>query len=370
MEAFPSSIQVSESSTREYEDNLDALISAVDKRMTMRLDEMDLIGPNSLSVMYNNHENHGNLMVNVLKFNDFSLLENILPWVISNYTSKGFTFQYFLEALDQWEKAIAQHLSPQASAEIIPVYEWMEEVLPAVRDELSSGALELRDVSEVMMSSRSSEINFFVELLIKGRHNEAHQFMKNRISGKESLQEIYNDLIRPAMYEIGRLWEKNKITVAHEHLATSIIMRMITFFYMDYVSTESSKGKAVVTAAANEYHEIGARIVADFLEIDGWDVSYLGANTPTNDLINMLEDTNADMLCISITMIFNFEKVRRLIEKIRNIPNLSSLKIMVGGYAFMYSSSISDKIGADAVALTAGESIKVAELWWREMANA
>ncbi|WP_254434125.1 B12-binding domain-containing protein [Halobacillus sp. Marseille-Q1614] len=33
---------------------------------------------------------------------------------------------------------------------------------------------------------------------------------------------LYEDIITPAMYHVGELWEKNEISVADEHLATAI----------------------------------------------------------------------------------------------------------------------------------------------------
>jgi len=365
--AFPEHIQISQQAADEYEEALNSLISAVDKRMSLRLEEENLISSNPLSVMYDNHENHGRLLVNVLKFNDGTLLENILPWVVNNYTAKGFSPKYFVEVLDQWKKAIAQHLSPQASEEIIPVYEWMEKAVGELFEQLEAGTLELPDAALTIKLSKSGEIREFVDLLISGRHQEAHAYIADRARDKASLMHMYADLIRPAMYEVGRLWETNKITVAHEHLATSIIMRLITYFYMDVVSTDQTKGTVIVTSSANEYHEIGARIVADFLEMDGWDVTYLGANTPVADLLEMLKSVKPDILCISITMAFNFTKIRELIQRIRDNPDCAGIKIMVGGFAFTYSSTISDSLGSDALALSAAESIKVADNWWKDM---
>ncbi len=369
MDLKPFTHHVSHASAREFEQNLDSLVSSVDKRMTVKLEEENLIGHNPLSVMYDNHENHGNLMVNIFFFNDYALLANIFPWVISSYTARGFSRNYFPEVLDQWKKAAAQHLSSEASEEILPVYEWMEEALPVIEEGIESGTLVIKDINEAMQQSQVGEVKHFSDLLLRGKHNEAHQFVKQRISSSDDLRTVYDALIRPAMYEVGRLWENNTITVAHEHLATSIIMRIITYFYMDYVSSEVTKGKAVVTAAANEYHEIGARIIADFLEMDGWDVTYLGANMPAEELLLMLGEEHPDILCISVTMAFNFTKVIRLIEMIRERSSLRHIKIMAGGHAFTYSGGMAEKIGADAVALSAGACLSIAESWWNEAAH-
>jgi methanogenic corrinoid protein MtbC1 len=60
---------------------------------------------------------------------------------------------------------------------------------------------------------------------------------------------------------------------------------MATISMVDIYPSQA-KGKAVITAAPNEFYEIGAWMISDILEFDGWEVRYLGANTPVNDLAN------------------------------------------------------------------------------------
>jgi hypothetical protein len=50
------------------------------------------------------------------------------------------------------------------------------------------------------------------------------------------------------------------------------------------------------------------------LETDGWDVSYLGANTPHADIISMLKERNARALLVSVTMGYNVKRVSALIH--------------------------------------------------------
>ncbi len=359
--------RISDASAHEYEKSVDALVSAVDKRMTRRVEESGLIGPNPLSVMYDNHANHGSLLVNVLKFRDFTLLEQILPWVINSYTSRGFALEYFPIVLDQWKQVIAEHLSAEAAGEILPVYEWMESVIGELYREISQGQIRVIPPHEVMDEARKREVDQFVQLLITGRHIEALQFLRLRVTDGESMKEYYDRLLVPAMYEVGHLWETNRITVAHEHLATSIIMRIITYFYMDIVNSEHTKGKVVVTSSANEYHEVGARIVADFLELDGWDVIFMGANTPSRDLLVLLQEEHPDLLCISVTMANNFSIVQKMIQESRALAELQNMRIMLGGYAFTYSTDSATKMGADALIPSAAACIIKAREWWEEM---
>lgn len=129
--------------------------------------------------------------------------------------------------------------------------------------------------------------------------------------------------------------------------------------YLLFPKIKKSKLKALVSSAPNEFHELGGRIVADFLEIDGWDVSYLGANVPEQELIKIVKKTKPKLIAISVTMPFNIEKAHKIIDSIKNIESYAP-KIMVGGIAFNILPDLYKKIGADFWAKDAKEAMEIA----------
>ncbi|MGD6780694.1 B12-binding domain-containing protein [Sutcliffiella horikoshii] len=44
---------------------------------------------------------------------------------------------------------------------------------------------------------------------------------------------IYDFILRDAMYRIGEMWEENKISVAHEHLATGTCELILTKYHLE-----------------------------------------------------------------------------------------------------------------------------------------
>ena len=106
----------------------------------------------------------------------------------------------------------------------------------------------------------------------------------------------------------------------------------------------------VATSVGGELHEIGMRMVADFLEMEGWDTYYLGANTPTDSILLSLEERQADVLAISATLTLHVSKVSELIDQIRTSPSQSTIKILVGGYPFNIARNLWQQVGADGYA--------------------
>ncbi len=100
-------------------------------------------------------------------------------------------------------------------------------------------------------------------------------------------------------------------------------------------------------------------MVADFLEMDGWDVLYLGANVPEEELIKLVKKIKPKLVAISVTMPFNLIKAKKIIDSLKSLGDYVP-KIMVGGIAFNLMPDLYKKIGADFWAKDAKEAVEVA----------
>ncbi|WP_319371802.1 cobalamin-dependent protein [uncultured Ilyobacter sp.] len=352
---------VSYASAAEYEKNIPTMTESVNSIMTKINSTENLIGDNPLSVMHDNHIHHSKFMANIFKLNDYELLNNTLKWVLNSYVSRGFKSKYFQIELDTWISVIRDTLEPNYSSGIIKIYQWMKSALENIERENKNL---INEIPYPFDSDWENVKNKFFNLLIKGNSAEALSFSKSIVHDRESLENFYSKVITYSMYEVGLLWEKGLISVAQEHLATSIVMRIISYLYMNFILIESSKGKAIITASANEFHEIGARIISDQLELDGWNVLYLGANIPNEELIKIIKEENPDFIGISVAMAFNINKVKELVAQIRSDSTLNYMKILVGGHAFTFGGDSKEKIGADKISFSIDETINTARLWW------
>lgn len=136
--------------------------------------------------------------------------------------------------------------------------------------------------------------NEYLENLLKGRRNEALSLIMTEVKSGTPLQEIYINVFQPVQYEIGRLWQTNKISVAQEHYCTAATQMIMAQLYPYLFTGERREKKMVVTCVPGELHEMGARVVADFFEMNGWDTYYLGANMPISGVIKSLSDVKPE----------------------------------------------------------------------------
>ena len=129
-----------------------------------------------------------------------------------------------------------------------------------------------------------------------------------------------------------------------------------------YINIKEKNGYSCVSLSVNgESHNIGIRMVTDFLEAEGWKTYYLGSDIPTQNVIKTVQDRKANMLVISATMAFNLDSVSNLIKAVRSAKECKNVRIMVGGRAFDIDKQLWKTVGADGYASTAEETVKIAE---------
>lgn len=169
--------------------------------------------------------------------------------------------------------------------------------------------------------------------LLDGDHKKCSGVVLNLIdSDSANIRDIYENLLRPVLYQIGDLWEQNKISVATEHLASAIVESLLNEIYLNLEVASTTEKKAVIACLENEHHQIGARMVADIFELQGWNVLFLGANTPVKDLLKYISDTGPHLICISVSIYFHLPVLHSTITEIRD--EFPELPILVGGQAF------------------------------------
>lgn len=128
---------------------------------------------------------------------------------------------------------------------------------------------------------------------------------------------------------MGLLWERNQISVATEHIATAITEGLLNLALPRVLEAPRIGRTVVVAGVAPELHQVGAKMVADSFEMQGWDSRYVGANTPTDELVRLVREQPSDLIALSLTMEFNIGALAALVEGAREAR--PGVEIVVGG---------------------------------------
>lgn len=148
--------------------------------------------------------------------------------------------------------------------------------------------------------------------------------------------ELCQRVIAPAMHEIGRLWEQGALTVADEHLATALTHRVLAALRPPPAADRGDagappRGRVMLAAVEGEQHALGLRMAADILEDSGFHTIYLGADVPTDALLQAVSSLSPDRLVLSATMPEMAPRLAEVSDSLRRAH--PQVGLLVGGQA-------------------------------------
>lgn len=218
------------------------------------------------------------------------------------------------------------------------------ETLRRAREELN--VVHLIEKSLIDETSANGAIaRRYLDALLEGDETlAAREALLAIVHGRKVL-DVYQQIIAPAMREVGRLWQRNEITIAHEHIITNASARIMAQL-MDLSTPRPHRDLCALTVAVGDsVHELGARMVADAFSLCGWQVSFLGREVPVNDVVRYVEGVSVDVVACSATVSGDIPAIRDLIEAFESKP--IAPVVIVGGRIFDLHPSLWQTIGAD-----------------------
>ena len=295
---------------------------------------------------------HLSYLGEAISASDPSLFVDYIEWVRVLFHGLNIPDQVLGYTLDVMRKATGEIFGGDMKSETIA---YIDEAMARLANPVSVPASHMDEGSPLAELARK-----YLENLLNGKRHEASRLVLEAAESGVEIKDIYLRVFQKSQYELGRLWQTNRISVAQEHFCTAATQMIMSQLYPYIFSTEKIGKRLVAACVGGELHEIGIRMVADFFEMAGWDTYYMGANTPTNTILQVISEKKADLLGLSATIMFNKSALEDLIRKIRNVDAGKNLKILVGGYPFLRSAGLWERIGADGFAMDASEAIDVA----------
>jgi methanogenic corrinoid protein MtbC1 len=280
------------------------------------------------------------------------LFADYITWEKIFLVNLGIPEKRLKERLEVMEDVIIRNLPPEKSSIAI---RYIEEGI----DNLPNPTKDISFINEDKPLVKLLEQ--YLKLLLDGDRHTAGKMIVEAVDNGISVKDIYLHVFQSSLYEVGRLWQENKITIGQEHYFTAATQLIISQLY-PYISNSEKTGKVLVaTSVSGELHEVGVRMVSDFFEMDGWKTFYLGANTPTESVIETIISKKADLVLISATISSHISEVIELISTVRRCVDCRNPKIIVGGYPFNIDKDLWKKVGADGQAEDAETAIELAD---------
>ena len=136
----------------------------------------------------------------------------------------------------------------------------------------------------------------------------------------------------PLLRRVGDEWHAGTLSPAHEHLVTSslhdIVMAMMRAF------THCVDAPTVlVTTTAGERHVLGASLVGAAAALEGWNVLYLGANLPAQEIADAARSSGARLVAVSMVYVEDREQTLAEMRELREQLPANTMLIAGGAGA-------------------------------------
>ena len=154
-----------------------------------------------------------------------------------------------------------------------------------------------------------------------------------------SLAEFYDEILKPVMYDVGHLWQENKLDIGMEHVCSNMANKTIHKITSS-IRPSNRMESIIICTPDGELHNIACNIIESVLCEKGFQVNNVSPSIPTDSLINYIDETKPSMILISVTLRDNLSSAIRIVKK---ISTLFSIPILIGGIAINYCSDTERK---------------------------
>ncbi|MBD2767592.1 cobalamin B12-binding domain-containing protein [Hymenobacter sp. BT664] len=199
----------------------------------------------------------------------------------------------------------------------------------------------------------------YLALLLAADRPAAQRLVLQEAEASTDVRDLYLHVLQPAQREVGSLWQRGTISIAEEHYCTAATAGLMAQLRPYFQRTPRNGRRLLATCVAGDPHTIGLQMVVDFLEYDGWDVSYLGASRPLNSIHGMVADQRVDLVLMAASMPHHVPQVRDLVAALRRDPATRCVRVLVGGHSFGHDATLWQNTDADAWAASDAEAVAV-----------
>jgi methanogenic corrinoid protein MtbC1 len=158
-----------------------------------------------------------------------------------------------------------------------------------------------------------------------------------------SIEDLYENVLRMSMSHLTDVESDVNHKIWKEHIQSGIVRSVIEIAY-PYVLNQRNKQaykRAAVICPDGEQHELGARMVSDYIRMMGFETFFVGRDTPRKELFDLINTLNLDLIAISVTNYYNLSKAVQMVAFIEaNFPNI---KLIVGGKGFEMNPNLFDQ---------------------------
>jgi excisionase family DNA binding protein len=185
--------------------------------------------------------------------------------------------------------------------------------------------------------------------LIAGDARGAWGIIESAMTAGKELDEVYLDVLTPAMISIGERWSTGELDIAIEHRASGMAMRIIGQVGPRFARRGRARGTVITAAPPGENHTLPLAMISDLLRLEGWEVFDLGADLPAESLGSIVASDPDAAVAVGLSVSSESSLVQ-LAESCEAVRAAAPKLLIVAGGRAIRDDDHARSLGADNVA--------------------
>jgi methanogenic corrinoid protein MtbC1 len=137
------------------------------------------------------------------------------------------------------------------------------------------------------------------------------------------------ELLQKGLGQIGLEWYRGKFTTQQEHFASALAMRRLETL-LAATPAPTQQGRLVVACPPHENHTFSPLMLTVLLRRRGWDVVYLGANLPQDELVEMIRVIRSDLVILVAQQLYTAASLMEMAQ----VLTAQKVRVAYGGQVF------------------------------------
>jgi len=199
------------------------------------------------------------------------------------------------------------------------------------------------------MTPQSTRVKIH-EAIVSGDREAIQSYIHEALDGGEFPLELINEVLNPALKEVGEKFDQGDIYLPELILAAEAMQAAVDLLKPQLEAREEQihvQGRVVMATVQGDIHDIGKNIVVALLRANGFIVLDLGKDVPASEILTKAEEFNADIIGLSALLSTTLPYCRDILRLLEEKGLRDKYRVFIGGGAAtpQYASEIGAEYG-------------------------
>ncbi len=173
------------------------------------------------------------------------------------------------------------------------------------------------------------------------------------------IETLIGQVLAPGMHDIGEGWHNNQISASQEHFATALAERRLHAL-LAAAPSPTREQRLLVGCPQGEQHALAALMLSLLLRRRGWEVVYLGADTPPKDLEQTLAHVRPHLVVMSVQRL----ATTPVLNEVAALLAPYHATLAYGGSIFVREPQLKDQINGIYLGDEFDQAVETIQTWF------